>query len=268
MISTVFSSSSLSWLIGEFFVSMVAISGGVLVFRGLWIENKADKDEYLDVDDFRLSKLKKRRGWKMLMLGIALETVVAGVFAAKEGWEIRQINANTPAKMRVNKIEATAEFMIETNWDDPGTRYMSTFGRFPAVLILSSQPITNRPNSKPPTNHLGVSLFCDDAQWDLMWSNDAKKESRYIITLHFVLLPWVDELSRPDFNRPSEEWIKNLKYFRIEPGFLYGNTVIIYNGRVTLLLNGSVSKTFEIPAQKVDLNCEGGKPEHWYFGNF
>jgi hypothetical protein len=87
MISTVLSSSSLSWLVGEFFVSIVAISGGVLVFRGLWIENKADKDEFLDVDDFRSSKLRKKHGWKMLMWGIALETAVAGVFAARDGWE-------------------------------------------------------------------------------------------------------------------------------------------------------------------------------------
>lgn len=57
------------------------------------MESKADKEEYLNVDDFRSSKLKRIRGWKLLMWGIMVETAVAGVFAARDGWEIRQTNA-------------------------------------------------------------------------------------------------------------------------------------------------------------------------------
>jgi len=92
------SSSSLSWLVVEAITTFFAVLGGLMVFRGLWIEHKADKDKFSTADDFRSSKLKKNRGWKMLMWGIAIETVVAGVFAAKDGWEIRQASANTPAK--------------------------------------------------------------------------------------------------------------------------------------------------------------------------
>jgi len=110
------SSSSLSWLVVEAITTFFAVLGGLMVFRGLWIEHKADKDKFSTADDFRSSKLKKNRGWKMLMWGIAIETVVAGVFAAKDGWEIRQASANTPAKMLVSSIEATADFFVETNF--------------------------------------------------------------------------------------------------------------------------------------------------------
>jgi len=136
MISTVFSSSSLSWLVGEFFISLVAISGGVLVLRGLWIEKKADKEEYLDVDDFRSSKLKSKRGWKMLMWGIFVETAVAGIFAAKDGWEIRQIEINAakndPRNQNISDMSATAilivmgtDFNDLTNWDSSRVARMS-----------------------------------------------------------------------------------------------------------------------------------------------
>jgi hypothetical protein len=71
MIPTVFSSDSLSWLVGELLISVVAMLGGLMVFRGLWIEKNADKETFLNVEDFRASKLKSKRGWNILMWGIA-----------------------------------------------------------------------------------------------------------------------------------------------------------------------------------------------------
>jgi hypothetical protein len=75
MISTMVSSSSLSWLVVEAITTFFAVLGGLMVFRGLWIEHKADKDKFSNVDDFRSSKLKKNRGWKMLMWGIQGKTM-------------------------------------------------------------------------------------------------------------------------------------------------------------------------------------------------
>src|ERR1700722_1753875 len=99
MISAVPFSSSLSWLIGEFFICIVAMLGGALVLWGHWTEKKADeagKKEHPEIfiDEIKLLKLKSKRGWKMLMCGILIETVIVGIFAARDGWEIRQIKIN------------------------------------------------------------------------------------------------------------------------------------------------------------------------------
>jgi hypothetical protein len=111
----------MSWLVGEFFISILAISGGALAFRGLWIEKKADeaeKKEHLDafVDEVKSLKLKSKYGWKMLMWGIFIETVVAGVFAAKDGWEIRQMKINELnndwRKQPIYAFEATARLLV------------------------------------------------------------------------------------------------------------------------------------------------------------
>jgi ABC-type siderophore export system fused ATPase/permease subunit len=69
MILTSASSSSLSWLAVEFITTFVAVIGGVLVFRGLWIENQADdalKKEHPEsfVDGVKSLKLKSKRGWR------------------------------------------------------------------------------------------------------------------------------------------------------------------------------------------------------------
>src|ERR1700679_4237926 len=120
MISTAFSSDSLSWLASEFFISFVAMAGGALAFCGLWIEKKADdaeKKEHPDafVDEVKSLKLKSKRGWKMLMWGIALETAIAGVFAARDGLEIRQIKINEAiANPRNQSIQSmTADVYLE-----------------------------------------------------------------------------------------------------------------------------------------------------------
>ena len=66
--------------------------GGMLVLFGLLLEKNADKEEFSNIDDFRLQKLKSKRGVNIVIAGIVVEIVVAGVFAAMDGWEMRQAN--------------------------------------------------------------------------------------------------------------------------------------------------------------------------------
>ena len=77
MIVASLNSASASWLSWTVLTSLLASIGGVLVFCGLWMEKKAGKKEYLNVDDFRSQKLKAERGWQILMVGIGLEIVTA-----------------------------------------------------------------------------------------------------------------------------------------------------------------------------------------------
>jgi len=70
-------------------IALAASIGGMIVFLGLWMEKEGDKEEFIDVDDFRVSKLRKKIGWWILMFGILIEIGVAGL-TAKNDWEARQ----------------------------------------------------------------------------------------------------------------------------------------------------------------------------------
>src|SRR5208283_1297949 len=255
MISTVFSSSSLSWLVGEFFVSIVAISGGVLVFRGLWIENKADKDEFFDVDDFRSSKLKKKRGWKMLMWGIALETLVAGVFAARDGWEIRQIKMNEakndPLNQPIGDISATVQFRVnKANFSE-----LPLFGnpRRAADIWLMEPPELVKKFFSP-----GL-IVANERIWDLAGGS----EFPILDTDHLISLPgqnggrtyfmqchfdedWA-EFGLIGMKRQVKE-IDRVNVLRISVKCLPHDLEIL-DGSVKLVINDSVIKMFQIPQQ-------------------
>jgi hypothetical protein len=58
------------------------------------MEHKAAKEAYPNVDDFRLSKLKTERGWRILMLGIAIEVLTASGLELKAVVEKMQTKAN------------------------------------------------------------------------------------------------------------------------------------------------------------------------------
>ena len=242
------SSSSASWWLAELIVSVVAASGGIIVFWGLWWEGYGGKEEYRDIVDFRSSKRKAKSGAKILLFGIGVEIIVAVALAAWDGWEIRQASANTPAKMPVSSIEATADFFVETNLDDPGTIYGSP-GDSAAFLVLSEKP-----NVPPSTNDLHVNMTCDVAQCRLYMTHPGTPENRWMMTLHFVMEPTDEYFSAKSLSRPAEELQKKLNFFAIYPKFLYGNTVEFFNGKVNFVLNGSISKTLVLPKQKVDLN--------------
>ena len=233
--------ASSSSLLAKSLVIALAAAGGAIVFLGLLLEKIAEwkSEKYIVKPCQRLSET----GWWFLMIGIAVEIGVA-IWSANDAWQTSQ---NTPPKMRVGSISATAEFMVETNWDEPGTIFGDMLG-VPAILTFSDQPLTNRLNSSPSTNRLGfvgVILVCDDVKWRLDWWNPSTKRNGSTITLQFNrLLAGYENLTQPAFNRPAEDLIKDLKFFKLTPGFLVGNRVRVYNGRLVLLVNG-VPKIFE-----------------------
>jgi hypothetical protein len=71
-------------------IVMVASIGGMVVFLGLWIEHEADELEK-KLHILQVVKLKKKWGWRILMLGIVLEVVLGAVIALWEGWNAHEI---------------------------------------------------------------------------------------------------------------------------------------------------------------------------------
>jgi hypothetical protein len=253
------SSSSLSWLIGEFFISLVAISGGLLVFRGLWLEKEADeaeKKEHADafVDQIKSLKLKSKRGWKMLMWGVALETVVAGVFAARDGWEIRQMKnyevSIDPLNRPILDISATVKFSI----NKADFSELPPFGNLRRTADLWLM--------EPPSPNI-IALNggrLNERLWDLMgpselpildtdhsFSFSEKTGQRtYFMQFHFD-----EDWAFFDLNRMEKKVneLNNVNVLRISVKCLPHNLEIL-DGSVKLVINNSVVKIFQIPKQE------------------
>src|ERR1043166_6570802 len=110
--------SPLSSLWVELVFSVLAGLGGIVVFWGLWVEKKAVKESYRNVEEFRSSKVKAERGWKILMWGVGLEIFIAMGLAAKDGWDIRQVNKAItridPLTLPLSDISANATIFFKS----------------------------------------------------------------------------------------------------------------------------------------------------------
>jgi hypothetical protein len=69
--------------------------------------------------------------------------------------------------------------------------------------------------------------------------------------------------------------VEELNFFVLSPEFLFGKTAKIMHGKLTLVLNGSISKTFEIPPQiaefipgKLGQTNSSGIPMKYFINNF
>src|SRR5882724_3848609 len=81
-----------SWSVVVF---LLAGLGGEIVFLGLWIEKEANDDEIkVHLSNFcgdnRLSKLKSKIGWWILMFGIGFEVLTVTGLAIKDDWQARK----------------------------------------------------------------------------------------------------------------------------------------------------------------------------------
>jgi hypothetical protein len=108
----------------QFWLLTCATAGGVFVLVGLVLERFA---EWLDdsfLGGWKAHKSMEKCGWRILMLGIAIEIVDAG-YAANEGWQTSQIAIkNDPRNANISYMYATAilrvkgmQFNDMTNWN-------------------------------------------------------------------------------------------------------------------------------------------------------
>jgi hypothetical protein len=274
MISTSVSSSSLSWLVAEFIIIFVAVIGGVLVFRGLWIENQADdalKKEHPEsfVDGVKSLKLKSKRGWKMLMWGIAIETVVAGVFAARDGWEIRQVRIdaakNNPLKAPVSDIFAILHLDIKAGTFDPhaghsplehSTMYFSGTNMgfpLPAIFNMSAKEAGSYDHysgyNQPRTAiYYGIAVKFEPSripafEWDMDINNTNVAAD---VAAEFASITVTDAISKISFLRAYIDFIPT-------------NTVII-KGNAKIFING-FEKDFDVNSNGIDFQMSQWNPE-------
>jgi len=149
--------------------------------------------------------------------------------------KVTETESKTPSKMRVSSVSASAEFLIGTNCVATN-RFGNAQGGWTALLSFMG----------PETNiSAGSSLALHMVSDELLWWGP---EEHLRIPLRFRLKPGLECFPRTALDRPAEELLSKLHFFSLRPAFLYSNTEIL-SGSVTLVLNGSVSKTFQIAPQ-------------------
>jgi len=213
----------------------------MVVFLGLWIEKDAEKEEKQHLSiiarSIRLVRLKSELGWLLLMVGIAIEIADAS-WTAYDFWESKQITrANevaiikkTPGKMRV--VTATAFVVFRIGKSSVRTDKYST-GNWTSTLRFSGT------NGMPVLGMVSTEL--------LYWAS-GRPDENLEIPLQFTWKQGVpfNDLSSPD--ESADILLEKLTRFSMRPGFLFNETPIL-GGNMTLVLNGSLSKTFKIPPQ-------------------
>jgi len=248
MFSAVFSSDALSWLVVELVTMFFAMLGGGLVFWVLWKEKKSAKEMFQDIADFRASKKSTGRGWNMLMVGIAIETIVAGTFAARDGLEIRQIKIdeakNDPLKRPITSISAVATFRIKGDFSPPPLPYSNLEEMTGAgIMFLQGTNVSDKipsiglgadaanisilnliPNNVHPDTHDVVISFHDSG--DVMYGHFFNK--------------WMWQNQAGFFD--------GVKGFSIEMRQI-GSNVNVLSGNVVVIAN-DLKWEFPIPAQK------------------
>ena len=233
--------SSSSSLVGELWVSISAMVGGIIVFVGLLLEKIAVVKSERHHPTFRKShKGMEEWGWYSLMFGIFVEVVVAGWSAARDDLAIKEAAAeavkNDPRKQLISLASATAEILVRGNpkmifaetdlsWIAEATFLRATN----ANLLMGDTPrlIMRCTNFRHALGGGGTKL----------WIEFNKEQ------LDDFLIP-----KGPI--GPMQDW--NEAFIMLP----YQDGVEILNGTITLTLNTS-SKTFSIPTQLYEFGRGG-----------
>lgn len=210
-----------------------ATAGGVAVIMGLALEKISDwlNDKFLG--GYKPHKWIGEGGWWILMLGITIETGVAGCSAMDE-WQTRQIaNKNNPLNQNISDVSAVAVIELKglgLNEIDPKiSPHMAAF------LILR--------DSNTNSVRLGSGmLVSDDFKKMPSYTTERGNNTWYLLRFHSELT------GLSGSNEPASK-IETVKFLNINALFLPTNSEVTW-GNVSLIVNSEIHKPFEIPPQK------------------
>jgi hypothetical protein len=241
-----FLSSILSslWTKEVIFSFFAAFGGGVLLW-GLWLEFKEEKkpkkEWFSEIGEYRDRHRKRLYGEKWVIAGVAIEIIVAIVFAVmdvREKYNIGEkidpnnlpvLNINAFVKLRVKGNE----FPDLTHWNS--VRIATNWGSRTATAMLCGNDPSRVLSSSIPT------LFTDD-----FGTGSEHSDSREYF-LNFRM-----ESISAALNLPMQSASKSLKaadLFRIDANFLPPQSEIM-DGYAFVVINNSLWKLFRIYPQK------------------
>jgi hypothetical protein len=239
---------SSSWFWWSSLFALTAASGGIVLLVGLFWEKRGEpkKETFSSLTEYLSAKKIKKRGEIWVIWGVVIEIATGFGFSIKEAVKahkidvimaqtetnLTKIESETPGEMPVRSATASAEIQFSSFFNGPPKQLND---QNLSLCLMGSNPSQN-------INLQGVShvLF-----------GGLRTPTGGVVPLNFALKLGEMGSSLPEQNKSADEVIKNLKYFVINNSSVFGEgTNEISGGSVTLVLNGSVSKTFLIPPQK------------------
>jgi hypothetical protein len=252
-------STSSPWLTRAVVFSLAASIGGMFVFWGLWKEKMADKKEYIDVEDFRSSKLKAKRGWIILMIGISIEILTGAVLTGYSVWEnvqtTSQMAKNDPRNQPISVLSAFANFVVKGTNENRTPEMVKWQTGMVAILMLYESG-DSKTSSSSPFDLLEADGF-------LLGNNGHFPDARmYFMKFQQNLFAASSNIGR---GKMTAKKIDDVKFVGVGLNFLPPGAEIL-DGSVEIIVNSSLSKVFQILPQK-DSDPEDGKfaRPYWIF---
>jgi hypothetical protein len=250
-----FSSTPVSWLLGQAVIWGLAAIGGIIVIRGLWLEYKGGKNGY-----FHAQKRMTEHGEIWVIVGVAVEIIVGVGFAVRDGLQARQtaieIARQDPMNRPISQISAILRFKI----NKVNIRAVLHFGG-PSVAIISLlepvdatmgdgkpgvlSPLTLSPTGKLYALYLSSSL--PDLVADTFDTPDGFTGTRpYFMQLHM----WDFSVGlSTNWEQLQAKELDRVQALRIMVKFL-PHDIEILEGSVDIFVNANLRKTFKISPQK------------------
>jgi len=265
MISAVFSSdSSLSLVWRELGFTFLALIGGVLVLAGLWKEHKSEKPWYSNLSDLRARKLRAECGWKMVMWGIFIETVIGAAFVANDVWDIWHINNKAASadtrNLPIKFISGYARIEVQPHGEREIQFVKNLHQTLPNDEPVFSNEEMNKsegallifdtlPNNDPETGIAEMGIEAQVVFLGTVVSNNLPYVPNICFDLTFDSR--AGRTGDVGLWNPNAVTFNELKFVQIEG---LGNNEVqppleVIGGEIVVCVNGSWQKTFLIPPQ-------------------
>lgn len=216
-----------------------ACIGGAFVGFGLFAEQIADKEIFQNLEQYRRLKKVKHIGEWFVIYGVLFEVVTAGVSAAND-WK------NAPSNWPVSDISATVQIEFRRDLSVPtGVPDATTFE------LLESNEATV------------VTSLGQFKELDATSADPFRHEEKGVVTcqgLYVKFSPFfLNASDASNANLTPKMILKDFPLIRVHVQYLPKDAEII-GGKARILINGTIAKSWTIPAQKSDPFWEARNP--------
>jgi hypothetical protein len=195
-----------------------AMAGAAIVLVGLFVELFAEKENFNGVRSFRRWKIAKKWGGEIVVIiGVAFEMVVGGIYAFREC-------KNDPLNQPIDSISSQVDFIMR--------------GTNPPFLPLGGRLAVGTPEMETNGTHTLFPIFISDFKWVTLTN------SKTLWVVEYDEMPLTASFSG-ELVRDADKWT----VFDLQVPFLAAGTEII-SGKVVLKIN-SIMKTNVIPPQMI-----------------
>jgi hypothetical protein len=247
MISPFLAESS-AW--SDFWISLIATIGGVVVLVGLLKEGWRPKEWYSSIEEKRAHEAREHCGVKWVIVGVALECALGFGVATKEGCESRalkrQIDAANPINLPVTEMRG--RMLIHLKGPSDGSPQSGHL--WDSWIELNE---SNMDTTKPRTLHLGSfnTLYAKDVQ-AFTTTSDGPVAHGYSFSFEVdsYVPSFTEGYTIPDQRPVTPEILTNrITNLGCKMSFIPPESEIT-GGEAQITVNGTFKKRFRIPAQK------------------